>query len=800
MAKVSQGFILLDWAASEQALADEVSKYKSIISKNTVLQKIKKREAFIAEVEKSEGQYLLKIGPFNSAETLTLAYLEMRTSFPKAFIHEPEYHKKTVVPKVEYVTKEVIVEKEDETLWRALFGLAIIGILSLFLSSDQLKNLNIRHKKIQDRQLEIEKKQSLLLEKMGEKIQTAALKNVNNEKKILETSLEKLDKKKVKTHIDKIKKNDDELLRTTYEMIDFLKIKSGNIVIRQEAFQLSNMLHKLTNAVAPTLRSKNHTLVYDIDKNVTRYLVGDTVRIFQVLHNLLDDVLEYGQNNEVVLGIKVRDEKDLVFSIRNGSQYLSEEEIGRLFIPVSWEEVQSTHKEFGFFVLKELIHNMDGEFLIESNKRTGTLYEFSLPYIHDVDNKSRKEELKKLLLSKKAMVVDKDTKEARILTDILHTFDIEVVFKSSSDLAKHKPSLEGIGFLIIKVEDISQKVFNFFKSIDKKHDIDIIVINTIYDVDNNIEITSFIADIELYSPLIIGDVEEALKELCIKKEKKKKDVIREELRHFRILDVAKVSRTDFKKFTDKKILIVEDNLVSQQVMSSILSASNLEVHKVENGIQALHFLEEHEKVDLIFMDMNMPMMDGFEATKKIRKHYKHRDVPIVAVTGLGFNYEMEQMVLAGVNACITKPFKVGQLYIALQKYLKQDGLHDVAVERKSPMYDATKSILDVAKGIQYVRSEGFYREIVAQVILALKNSDYLVKEMIINDKLDALQAFCIDSVGLGATIGANSFVTLLNTMLEEMRSSDEVLMSGYIARYKEEWLKLDEELKRYLKG
>lgn len=798
MVHAGQSFIVLASDKSDAVLQSEEQKYTQFIANNTILHNIQKQEQFNTKIVSVDDTYMLKVGAFKSGDALAIAYLGLRSVFPQAFIVEDVPKQSASKPQIRYVTKEVLVEKEDQTLWTALFGLAIIGILALFLSSDQLKNLNKKHNEIQDRQAEIEKKQSLLLEKMGEKIQTVALKNVNNEKKLLETSLELIDKKEIKTHIGKMKKYDEDLLRTTYEMIDFLKIKSGNITIRQETFQLSNLLHKLTNAVAPLLKSHAHSLQYDIDHDVTRYLVGDTVRIYQVLHNLLAHILEYAKKSEVILKIEIKNEEQLIFSLSNSNQYLTQEEIDRLFVPVSWEELQKTNKEFGFFVIKELISNMDGEFLVQSNKREGTEYSFALPYIQDVDSKSHRADLKRLLLRKKAMVVDTDIHKAEILTEILNSFDIEVIFKSSDSLALQKPDLKGIDFLIVKAEDISQKVYHFFKDIDKEHDIDIIVIHSIYEMDNNLEISSFVADVELYSPLIIGDVEEALKQLCLQKEKKKKEKIREELNHFRILDVAKVTRSDFKKFGGKKVLIVEDNLVSQQVLHSILSASDLEIHRVENGIQALHFLEKHDQLDLIFMDMDMPVMDGFEATKKIRKHHVHKNIPIVAVTGFGFNYEMEQMVLAGVNACIVKPFKVGQLYIALERFLKPEALKPAAIEVKGPMYPETKSILDITQGIKYVRSESFYREIVSQVSLALKNSDTLVKEMIQNDQIDALRAFCVDTLGISATVGATSFVSLLNEMLEKMRDEEDVYMSGFIDRYKEEWLNLEEEMKRYL--
>ena len=817
-AQTLQNYIVLTTGESQNTLDLEKIKYQQLVDGTPSLFKVQENEKIEAKIVSQDGKHILKVGPFTSGDGLALGYMAVRSSFPYAFILEDPSVNQGVSPKIQYIDREVFVEKEDETLWTALFGLAIIGILSLFLSSDQLKNLNLKHRRIQDRQAEIEEKQSLLLEKMGEKIQKVALKSVDDEKKLLETSLEHINKTEIKNQIVNLKKYDEELLRTTYELIDFLKIKSGNIIIKEEAFQLSNMLHKLTNAVAPALKKREHTLVYDIQSDVTRYLVGDSSRIYQILHNLIVDVFESQEMSEVVLHIEVREEETLVFRIVNRNQFLTDEEKERLFIPNTWEEIQNTNKDFGYFVINELISNMHGNFLIQSDKKEGTLYELSLPYVRDVDNQSQKDKLSKLLLNKKALIVDTDEKKAETLTKILNSFSIETVFKSSSHLAKHRPNMEGIDFIIIKSEDVSKKVFNFFNEITNNDDLDIIVINNIFESNNAVDMVSRIADAELFSPLIIGDVEEVLRQLCIKKDKKTKDFIKEELRNFRILNHAKVTRTDFEKFTNKNILIVEDNIVSQQVLSSILSASSMSVHKVENGLQALEFLEKNPNVDLIFMDMDMPVINGFEATREIRKLYPENKIPIVAVTGLGFNYEMEQMILSGVDACITKPFKVGQLYVALQRFLKQEGVTPVVVEAKEALYEEKKAILDVQKGISYVHNDDFYKEIVMQVSLALRNSDKLVRDMIQNDQIEELRVFCIDAVGLSGTIGATSFVDLLNKMLLRMNDEKEfiarykeewlkmllhmneetVFMSEFIAGYKEEWLKLEEEIKRYL--
>ena len=688
---------------------------------------------------------------------------------------------------------------EDQGFWIALFSLALIGIFALFLASYKIRKLQNIHDEISKKQKEIEKKQSSMLENMGEKIQDNARQNVYNESKLLDVPLEVIDTQEIKNRIVNLKNNDEELLRIAYTMIDFLKIKSGNIIIKQEAFQLSNMLHELTNAISPILKSKEHTLYYDIDNDVTRYLIGDTNRIYQILYNLMVDIMDRQKFGDVTLSIKIDEDECLLFILQNNTLYLSKEEIETLFIPSSWEEVQRKRKEFGFYVLNELIENMHGKFFVKSHESKGTQYALSIPYIRDLDNKSHKEELIKVLSLKKALVIDNDLYAAKILIGILHDFGIDVLFKSSENLKMHRPPLKDIDFIILKSSDISYKVLKFFKEFDKNKLPEIIVLHDIHEEDENLEKVSSIADAVLHSPLIVGDIEEVLKQLYVKKSKKEKDIRREKLEKFKIIKAPKVGIPDFQKFKDKTILIAEDNFVSQEVMSTILSASHLTIIKAENGKEVLDIVNDNQfNIDLIFMDMNMPVIDGFDVTREIRKNSKNSKVPIVAVTSLSFTYEIEEMLNAGIDACVIKPYRMGHIYMALERFLEPVAYASVNTDKAKEIKYQNKDILDIDKGLIYVRSEAFYHEIVVQILLALKNSDKLVASMIQKDQIDELRAFCLDALGLSATIGATAYVVLLKEMLMKMREEDAYL-SQYIFQYKEKWLALEYEMKRYLR-
>ena len=791
----NENFIMVTSSQNQYLVQDAENKVKKLFDEIG-------NQTDIVEIQ---NKFTLRVGPFSNSKKLTLSFLKIREVFPESFIYE-EFKKS--LPTTRVVNKTVYVEKEDETLWRALFGLALIGIIALFLSSDQLKNLKQKHLEMQKRQDEIENKQTIFIEKMGEQIQEVALKSVKEEKLLLDIDLVKINQDTFKAQIENLKKCDENLLRTTYEMIDFLKIKSGNVIIKEEIFQLSGMLHKLTNVLSPILQKKKHTLSYYIEPDITRYLVGDTDRILQVLRNLLSDVLSYDEEYDVILSIQIKNEENLVFSITNENQFLTEEEIEDMFFPCSWEELQETKKEFSFFVLKELISSMRGELHIESHKRKGTKYEMTLPYIKDIDNRNGKQKLQEVLSKKKALVIDDNRDKAKNLIMILESFGIEIIFNTSDHLAQYKPDIQDIDFVVIREDDVSKKVFDYFKAVNREHIMDIVIIHNVFETDKVFDRAVHLANAELFQPLIIGDVQEVLSELCIKKDKKKKITITEELQHFKILDNIDVVRADFKVFKNKHVLLVENNMVSQQFLSVILSASDLTIHQVSNGLEALLFLSDHPYIDLILLDIDMPIMNGYEVASKIRADEKIKHIPIIAVTGLGFGEELEKMVLSGIDKCIIKPYKIGQIYTALKQVFKKG---EIPLHQRKR--EVKKDIIDTDKGISYVGDKLFYQEFIEQVLLTLKDSDRLIEKMIKKDEIGKLRTFCVDALGLSGTIGSVGFVRLLNEMLvkikekEEMDNQDvllfeedEINLHQFISSYKREWLSLEKELENYLQG
>lgn len=810
LAGSSSNFIALTASESNSTIHKALDKYNLLIAQDQTLSKLERKEDFRANILGTDNKYILKVGPFANSDTLTLVYLKSRDVFPQAFILENTTPKKVFVPKTKYVEKKVYIEKEDPTLWTALFGLAIIGILALFLSSDQIKHIKKRHAKMQEKQEETEKRQNFILSKMGEKIQDAVIENLKNETKILETPVKNKELVEIKGKIENIKKHDDDLLNTTYEMIDFLKIKSGNIIIHHEPFQLSMLLHKLTNAISGLLQKNNNTFYYNVKTNVTRYLVGDSLRIFQVLHNVLSNSLddEESTNGKIMLTIKVDEkEKELLFNILNENQFLDQDEIDSLFVPSSWEDLQKTNKDLGFFVTNELVSQMDGEFLIESSLKNGTTYALKLPYIKDPEARSNKERLREILEGKNVHIIDDDTLNMETLKYILESFDVKVERELTSHFRQHKPKNADWDIVVLNSKDITPMHLEFFQQMRHTKGLKVILMHEIFESEDLADIALQITDAEIYSPVIPGDVEEVLFQLFLVP--KETDVATEETspvpyehnqKTIKITEAPEVSREEFHKFAGRNILIAEDNFVNQKVMSSILSASNMHVYKAENGLQVLDILKEHD-IDLIMMDMSMPVMDGFAATRKIKEDPELKDIPIIAVTGLGFNHEIERMGQAGVDACIVKPFKIGQLYTAMDRYLIQEEIdsnikENHVVERYMP----NKEVLDVQQGIMNAHNEVFYREILEEVKTLLENSNEHFLSMISKRKFTELQVFSRDTLSLVETVGAVRLTKIFKEILVFLANKKGISLEEYIPIYKKEWSRLRREMELYLKS
>jgi len=275
----SDSFIILGHG-DKKSIEQKKWKYKSLDVTN-------KLESSIKQVN---GSYLLMVGPYKRDDSLALSYMILKETFPAAVILEEKLKEIRVNPIVQnvakkvYVDREVIVEKEDDILWIALFGLAIIGILFMFLSSDQIRRLKSEHEKIKSKHKNLEQKQHEVLSSMGENIHTLAKETMGHTSKLAE----KVKETPLYEDMEKMMYNENELLDVTSDLIKFLRLKSKKVVIQNEVFNFNHVLNEVAGLLNNTYKQNDTELIFNIDKSVPQYLYHRLKRclIFNELYQL----------------------------------------------------------------------------------------------------------------------------------------------------------------------------------------------------------------------------------------------------------------------------------------------------------------------------------------------------------------------------------------------------------------------------------------------------------------------------------------------------------------------------------
>ena len=273
-----------------------------------------------------------------------------------------------------------LLKEEEYSLWVSLFALAIVSMISLFLSSEQLKELDKKHKIILEKEKELEKKQQFILEFMGGKIETST-KGIIKHRKILEKNVfETMDSSSLKEEIKKFQESESLLLDATHELIDFLKIKSGTLEIKNEPYKLSNVFNEMYSNLHNVFKKKSTELIYDIDLNISPVLLGDSRRLEQILTTLLNDAISRSHIGSIILKAEILENQKILINIHNPNKVMLDDEVKALLENYSLKEEYKSQEKLYIYIVYEMIKQMQGNLTVTSSEKNGTNYRIELPY------------------------------------------------------------------------------------------------------------------------------------------------------------------------------------------------------------------------------------------------------------------------------------------------------------------------------------------------------------------------------------------------------------------------------------
>lgn len=258
----------------------------------------------------------------------------------------------------------------------------------------------------------------------------------------------------------------------------------------------------------------------------------------------------------------------------------------------------------------------------------------------------------------------------------------------------------------------------------------------------------------------------------------------------------KITKDNFKEFAGERILVAEDNLINQKVISGLLAGSGIEITIADDGQEALDILQKDSDFLLVLMDAHMPRVDGFEATRQIRANSAYDHVLVVALSGDTAADDIKKMTEAGMSEHLEKPLRMDSLYDILYAYTGNSKKDDEDDGEYINAY-VTKELdgdqgLDVCGG-----DEGFYHEILDEFVATYENSTQELGDLLRAGKLEAADRLLLDLVGLTANIGAKNLNDISHIIKASLNDTTEKSYLTLVDQYKTSLDNLIKDIKEY---
>jgi two-component system, sensor histidine kinase and response regulator len=482
---------------------------------------------------------------------------------------------------------------------------------------------------------------------------------------------------KQNNYISKAHSSGKALLGIINDILDFSKIEAGMLDMEQTQFRLDKVLDDLCAIITFKAQEKGLEIIFAVDRDVPLSLIGDPLRLGQILTNLCDNAIKFTEAGEVMVSIKALETKPektkLQFSIKDTGVGLTKDQIKKLFKAFSQTDASTTRKYggtgLGLTISKRLVELMEGEIWVESEPGNGTDFIFTSIFGSDKHSNAEKEiiTLPEDIKGKKVLVVDDNESSRLILEEALLSFSLDVYMADNGSSAISMVEAEDIDhpydliFMDWQMPEMNGiRASEIIKKHPKLNSIPKIIMMTAYGYEelvrqaNDAQLDGFlIKPINLST--LLHSIMEAFGGKVIKK-------IHET--EYKLAQIEK----GLEKIRGAKILLAEDNEINREIAIELLECVGLEVVVAVNGEEAIQ-QATNSNFDCILMDLQMPKIDGLAATRALREIENLSDLPIIAMTANAMLGDREKCIEAGMNDHVSKPVDTIDLYSALLKWV-----------------------------------------------------------------------------------------------------------------------------------
>ena len=479
--------------------------------------------------------------------------------------------------------------------------------------------------------------------------------------------------------VDKIHTAATSLLRIINDILDFSKIEAGKMELNNSEFSLDEVFAGLRTLFAEKYARKGLDLVFNVSKEIPNVLIGDSLRLSQILTNLLGNALKFTATGDVFLNCQLKEKTDdgvvLEFFVKDSGIGMTAEQMDKLFAPFSQADSSTTRKYggtgLGLTITRLFVELMEGTIWVSSKKDRGTKIIFTCKLGAVFAKGDGTMTMPAELAGTRVLLGSPFARSMAVIRRMLSEFGLDVTpvdTLTDGFEALRKADGEGEPFklLIVDLLEHTDEELKLFRRIYRELDLSvrpkIIDMFSYYRESTPIEIRESFANAFLSKPVDRSTMFSTIVDLL-----RGSEGLSAVSGH-----VQRVAGKDVPSFNRQRVLLVEDNFVNQEIALALLADTNLDVAVAANGRLALEMVEKQPveaPFALVLMDLQMPEMDGYETTRRLREDPRYADVPIIAMTAHAMVEEKKRCIECGMNGHIAKPIEVAKLYSALRRFL-----------------------------------------------------------------------------------------------------------------------------------
>lgn len=446
------------------------------------------------------------------------------------------------------------------------------------------------------------------------------------------------------------------------DVLAYAKVESNAAELEQNDFDLRNTIEEVFDIFAGQAAQKDIELIYQVDHRIPSQIIGDNIRLRQVLTNLIENSVKFTKQGEIFVEVWVRNEEpnglmDLGFEVRDSGIGISEDELRFLRNTIAQSGAQQSG--IGLFLSNRLVGVMGGAFSIESWVNEGTVVKFNVP-VNTGSHSLRSNPDMVGVEGKRVLIVEDNATLRNVLREEISYWKlVPVIADSGAQALEILSHGTGIDLVLAEMQMPEMNGMELSLAIRKQHPLlPIILMSTIGDESS-----------KKYPELFSSVVTKPIRHSILSQHMLSALLNRGEVSAADMAPAKPKLTTEFSKKYPLRILIAEDNRMNQKLAMRILGKLGYDPDIAENGKEVLEEVSKRN-YDLILMDVQMPEMDGLEATRMIRVCLENQPV-IIAMTANAMQGDREECFKNGMDDYISKPVNLEELVIILEKWAVQ---------------------------------------------------------------------------------------------------------------------------------